>query len=87
MLSFLRYWSEFSVPITLLFFLLLFCSGFAIHCHESAMGVHVFPLLNPLYLPSPSHPSRSSQCTSLEHLPHASNLDWQSISQMVIYMF
>ena len=28
MLSFLKYWSEFSVPITLLFFL-LFCSGFS----------------------------------------------------------
>ena len=31
------------------------------------MGVHVFPILNPLSLPSPSHPSRSSQCTSPEH--------------------
>ena len=31
------------------------------------MGVHVFPILNPLPPPSPSHPLGSSQCTSPEH--------------------
>ena len=31
------------------------------------MGVHVFPILNPLPPPSPSHPSESSQCTSPDH--------------------
>ena len=59
--------------------------GFAIHWHESAVGVHVFPILNPSPPPSPFHPSGLSQCTSREHLSHASNLDWRSVSYMVIY--
>ena len=44
---------------------LQYCIGFVIHQHASAMGVHMFPILNPpLPPPSPYHPSGSSQCTS-----------------------
>ena len=45
---------------------LQYCSGFAIHWHESAMGIHVSPSWTPLLPPSPSHLSGSSQCTSPE---------------------
>ena len=57
----------------------------AVHWHESAMGVHVFPLLNP---PSPypipqGHPSAPTPST----LSHASNLNWWFVSHMIIYTF
>ena len=60
---------------------------FALHWPESAMELHVLPIpIPPLPLPAPSHPSRSSQCTSPEHLSHASNLGWWSVSPLIVYL-
>ena len=57
---------------------------FAIHSHESAMDVHVSPILNlPPHPITQGHPS----APALSALSHASNLDWQSISHMIIHMF
>ena len=58
---------------------------FAIHWHESAMGVYVPPCwttLRPNPIPQ-GHPSTPA----LSSMPHASNLYWWSVSHMVIYMF
>ena len=49
------------------YFNLQYCIGFAIHQHESAAGIHVFPNLKPLPPPSPYHLTGSSQCTSPKH--------------------
>ena len=45
------------------------------------------PSGSPLPPPSASHPSGSSQCTSPEHLSHASNVGWWSVSPLIVYLF
>ena len=61
---------------------------FAIHWHESTMDVHVFPMLNPPpYLPLYPIPQGHPSAPGLSTLSHASNLDWWSVSHMIIYMF
>ena len=69
------------------YFTLQYCIGFAIHQHESAMGVQCVPTPEP-----PSH--LSPHTISLGHpsapapsiLYPASNLDWQFISYMILYI-
>ena len=74
-----------SIQVTFFFFSFIFicwrlitlqyCSGF---CHTLTWISHGFTCVPhpdpPLPSSSPSHPSGSSQCTSSEHLSHASNL-------------
>ena len=62
--------------VLFIYFTLQYFIGFAIHWHESAMGVHVFPIRNP---PPTAFPIPS--------LWDASNLDWWYISHVIIYMF
>ena len=67
---------------------LQYCSGF---CHTLTWNqpwiYMCSPSQSPLPPPSLSHPSRSSQCTSPEHLSHASNLGWWSVSPLIVYLF
>ena len=48
------------------------------------MGVHVFPIL---ILPPHPIPQGYPRAAALLTLPHTSNLDWHSISHMIIHMF
>ena len=67
---------------------LQYCSGF---CHTVTWISHGFTCVPhpnpPLPPPSPPNFSGSSQCIRPEHLSHASNLGWWSVSPLIIYMF
>ena len=74
--------------VVFIYFTLQYCIGLATHWHESATGIHVFPILNPpSHLPLHpiplGHPSAPAPSTP----SHASNLDWRFVSHMIIYMF
>ena len=67
---------------------LQYCGGFLPYIDMNQVWVYVScPSWTPITHPSPSYPSGTSQCTSPEHLSHSLNLDWQSVSHMIIYMF
>ena len=58
-----------------------YCGGFAMQSRESAMGVHVSPILNPRPEPPshlPPHPILQGHpsAPALSTLSHALNLDW-----------
>ena len=56
---------------------LQYCIGFAIHQHESATGVHVFPHPEtPSYLPPLTIPLGHPSAPAPSILYHALNLDW-----------
>ena len=66
-----------------IFLTLQYCIGFAIYQHESATGIHVFPVLDPppSSLPVPFPLGRpSAPAPSIQY--HASNLDWRLVSYM-----
>jgi len=64
---------------------LQYCIGFAIYQHESATGIHVFPILNPP--PSPYHPSGSSQCNSPKHPVSCIKSGLETRFIYILYMF
>ena len=67
---------------------LQYCSGF---CHTWTGISHGFTCVPhpdpPLCLPLHPISSGSSQCTRPEHLSHASNLGWWSVSPLIVCLF
>ena len=60
---------------------------FVIHFHESAMCTCVSHPEPPSHLPPHPIPLGHPSAPAPSTLSHASNLDWRSISRMIIYMF
>ena len=61
-----------------------FCHTFTWISHKCTCVPHPNP---PSYLPPHPIPQGHPSAPALSTLSHASNLDWQSISHMIIYMF
>ena len=66
---------------------LQYCIGFFIHQHVSTTGIHMFPILNPPFLPPCTLPlgHTSAPAPSIQY--HALNLDWRFVSHIILYMF
>ena len=63
---------------------LQYCIDFAIHWHGSTCVSHPE---HPSHFPPHPIPLGHPSAPALNTLYHASNLDWRSISHMIIYMF
>ena len=74
----------FNFIIIIIILTLQYCIGFAIHQHASATGVHMFPILNP---PPHTIPLGHPNAPAPSFLYPASNLNWQFVSYMILYMF
>ena len=81
------FWKFFSNLIQFYFLTLQYCIGFAIYQNESATGIHVFPILNPPLTSLPIIPLGRPSAPAPSIQNRASNLDWQLVSYMILYMF
>ena len=67
---------------------LQYCGGFLPYIHRNQPWVYMCsPSWSPSHLPPHPIPQGHPSAPALSTLSHASNLDWKSISYMIIYMF